>query len=71
MGLYDLVINCSGLGSKELVNDGNMYPTRGHLIRVSNHCCLCYVSLPFITSSGFKLRSLILNTFENPISLPE
>ena len=29
-----MVINCSGLGSKDLLNDEKMYPTRGQLIRV-------------------------------------
>ena len=34
VGLYDVVVNCTGLGSRELLNDTNVYPTRGHLIRV-------------------------------------
>ena len=29
-----MVMNCSGLGSKDLLNDEKMYPTRGQLIRV-------------------------------------
>ena len=34
-GLYQIVVNCTGLGSKDLLNDSYMYPTRGHIIRVS------------------------------------
>ena len=31
---YDLVVNCSGLGSYTLFNDKTMYPIKGHVIRV-------------------------------------
>ena len=30
-GDYNIVVNCSGLGSKELVNDQGMYPVRGQV----------------------------------------
>ncbi|CAG5122580.1 unnamed protein product, partial [Candidula unifasciata] len=33
-GEFDLVINCSGLGSRELVNDSSVYPVRGQLVSV-------------------------------------
>ena len=31
---YDVVMNCTALGSRELVGDSLIYPSRGHLIRV-------------------------------------
>ena len=33
-GDYDIIVNCTGLGSRELVNDNQMYPVRGHTILV-------------------------------------
>ena len=33
-GQYDVIINCTGLGSRELVNDDQMYPVRGQTIIV-------------------------------------
>ena len=34
-GSYDIVINCTGLGARELANDEQVYPVRGHIISVS------------------------------------
>lgn len=31
---FDVVINCSGLGAKQLIGDENMHPVRGHIFRV-------------------------------------
>lgn len=31
---YDLIVNCSGLGSKTLVNDPEVYPVRGQVLKV-------------------------------------
>jgi glycine/D-amino acid oxidase-like deaminating enzyme len=31
---YGVVINCTGMGARELVNDQNMYPLRGHMMSV-------------------------------------
>ena len=31
-GEYDVIVNCTGLGSKELVGDEGMYPVRGQII---------------------------------------
>ena len=31
---YDIIVNCIGLGSRELVNDNQMYPVRGQIIVV-------------------------------------
>ena len=31
---YDVIINCTGLGAKQLVNDQSMHPIRGHIFRV-------------------------------------
>ena len=33
-GQYDIIVNCTGLGSKELANDNQMYPVRGQGIIV-------------------------------------
>jgi len=33
-GTYDIIVNCTGLGSRQLVNDPEMYPIRGQLITV-------------------------------------
>lgn len=32
----DVVINCAGLGARELVDDSSVYPVRGQVVRVSN-----------------------------------
>ena len=31
---YSMVANCSGLGAAKLFEDAEMYPVRGHVIRV-------------------------------------
>ena len=31
---YDYVINCTGLGARELCSDNRMYPVRGQVLRV-------------------------------------
>jgi len=31
---FDLIINCCGLGARELSGDQNVFPARGHLVRV-------------------------------------
>ncbi|MES2217913.1 MAG: FAD-dependent oxidoreductase [Pseudomonadota bacterium] len=31
---YNVVINCAGLGAKELVNDNTVYPIRGHVLSI-------------------------------------
>lgn len=31
---YDIIVNCSGLGSKTLVGDTQMYPVRGQIIKM-------------------------------------
>ena len=33
-GQYDIIVNCTGLGSRELVNDNQLYPVRGQTIVV-------------------------------------
>lgn len=32
----DVVVNCTGLGARELVDDPSVYPVRGRIVRVSN-----------------------------------
>ena len=31
---FDIIVNCTGLGARELVNDSKLYPTRGQLVSV-------------------------------------
>lgn len=31
---YDIIVNCTGLGSKELCNDDRLFPVRGQVVRV-------------------------------------
>lgn len=31
---YEIVVNCTGLGSRELFNDNSIYPVRGQIVRV-------------------------------------
>lgn len=33
-GEYDFIINCAGLGARQLANDDSMMPVRGHVLRV-------------------------------------
>jgi D-amino-acid oxidase len=33
-GEFDVVINCAGLGSRDLVEDSETYPVKGHVVRV-------------------------------------
>lgn len=35
VGQYDVVVNCTGLGSMGLLGDEKLIPNRGHLIKVS------------------------------------
>jgi D-amino-acid oxidase len=32
----DAIVNCSGLGARDLVGDGSVYPVRGQIVRVTN-----------------------------------
>lgn len=32
---YDIIVNCTGLGSRKLFNDHKIYPVRGQIMRVS------------------------------------
>ena len=34
VGQYDIVVNCTGFRSRDLVGDKSVYPVRGHLVRV-------------------------------------
>lgn len=31
---FDVIVNCTGLGAKQLVNDKLVHPIRGHVFRV-------------------------------------
>ena len=45
MGQYDVVVNCTGFRSRDLVGDKAVYPVRGHLIKVSEAELILYASL--------------------------
>lgn len=34
---YDLVVNCTGLGAKELAKDESLYPIKGQLLKLETH----------------------------------
>jgi len=43
---YDLIINCSGLGARELVADKTMTPIRGQVYKVIDSLiCIAYLPL--------------------------
>jgi len=42
-GQYDVVVNCTGLGSIDLVNDKKLVPNRGHVIKVGSENVIVYV----------------------------
>jgi hypothetical protein len=57
IGRYDIVANCTGLGSQDLVGDQLLVPNRGHLVKVG----LC--------TSPFKLPlKCIICQWEHQIS---
>ena len=33
-GHYDIVVNCTGLGARDLVKDTQVFPARGHMLQV-------------------------------------
>ena len=35
VGKYDVVVNCTGIGSRQLIGDTSVYPVRGQVLRVS------------------------------------
>ena len=47
-GKFDVVVNCAGIGSKELARDDNVFPVRGVIVRVST-CTLVRKGAPFCT----------------------
>eukprot|EP01132_Coremiostelium_polycephalum_P005043 gene5043-6274_t len=34
--LYDIVVNCTGIGARELVKDRHVYPSRGQIVVINN-----------------------------------
>ena len=37
-GSYDIVVNCSALGSVKIVPDSSVYPVKGHIVKVWHEC---------------------------------
>lgn len=52
---YDIIVNCSGLGAKELVNDTAIYPVRGDVVSVQAPWIKQFTIYEF----GGKIRSVI------------
>ncbi|XP_011407418.1 PREDICTED: D-aspartate oxidase-like [Amphimedon queenslandica] len=48
---YDIVINCTGLGARELANDEQVYPVRGHMVSISAPWIKQYLLLGQLKSS--------------------
>ena len=47
---FNVIINCSGIGAKELVNDPSVHPIRGHIFRV-------IIPLLFFSYTGYDKKS--------------
>ena len=60
MGQYDVVANCTGFRSRELVGDKAVYPVRGHLIRV---CTFFVVLFLFINVTTNAVSEIVKCTF--------
>ncbi|XP_044530282.1 D-aspartate oxidase [Gracilinanus agilis] len=58
-GAYDVVVNCSGLGSRELVGDLQMFPVRGQVLKVQapwmNHFIRDGDGLTYIYPGAFNV----------------
>jgi hypothetical protein len=42
LSTYDVIVNCTGLGSMKLFGDTTMMPTRGHLMHVRAGAACCH-----------------------------
>jgi D-amino-acid oxidase len=54
---YDLVVNCTGLESKNLLNDSEVYPVRGQIIRVKTDIKEMYLDQQISTLAYIVPRS--------------
>lgn len=53
---FDVIINCSGIGAKELANDLSVHPIRGHIFRVSLSLSCCNGTNIFFTLNSCRTR---------------
>lgn len=65
-GQYDVVVNCTGVGSIDLVNDKKLVPNRGHVIKVKapwmkhfvytgdDYCCYVIPGHELVTIGGTR-----------------
>ena len=56
-GQYDIIVNCTGLSSRELVNDNQLYPVRGQTVTVK---------APWV-KHGFGYMDIKNNVFTNVV----
>ena len=47
-GSYDVVINCSGFGARELCGDNRVEPIRGQIMRVITNQSMLFFNLPIL-----------------------
>jgi hypothetical protein len=52
-GKFDVVVNCSGLGSRELCKDDKIQPARGHILRVGHPDHVFHLAFHETTSGSF------------------
>ncbi|XP_069830940.1 D-aspartate oxidase [Dendropsophus ebraccatus] len=66
-GTYDVVVNCSGLGSKDLFDDQSIYPVKGqvlevqapwvkHFIRDGDGSTYIYPGISYVTLGGTRQK---------------
>ncbi|OWF52554.1 D-aspartate oxidase [Mizuhopecten yessoensis] len=63
-GQFDVVVNCTGLGSRDLLDDQEIYPVRGHIIRFgfSEQRIQCLGQSPLDKAMGIHRGRYILHT---------
>lgn len=49
---YDVIINCSGVGAKDLIGDEKVYPIKGQIVRVSAPWIKEFIAMTELDSEG-------------------
>lgn len=72
VGHFDIVVNCTGLGSKYLLPDESVYAVKGQLIQVSEaHCnpqvyCF-YINFLLYQNICVLMKAVTTNVFKSKI----